>query len=93
DIQTSSCVDESDCFQTTKNLHRINSNPGFVKDHKSGMLGRSLDISKFSGYRELRNGLAKKFGLEGGGLSEDPQRSGWQLVFADREDDILLLSE
>lgn len=29
------------------------------------------------------------FGIEG----EDPLRSGWQLVFVDREDDMLLLGD
>ncbi|XP_020415395.1 auxin response factor 6-like [Prunus persica] len=31
------------------------------------------------------------FGLEG--QLEDPQRSGWQLVFGDRENDVLLLGD
>lgn len=59
--------------------------------HKLGSYGRSLDISKFSSYDELRCELARLFGLEG--LLEDPQRSGWQLVFVDRENDILLLGD
>ncbi|MBA0772230.1 hypothetical protein Gotri_007644 [Gossypium trilobum] len=59
--------------------------------HKLGSFGRSLDISKFSSYNELRCELARMFGLEG--QLEDPQRSGWQLVFVDRENDILLLGD
>lgn len=59
--------------------------------HKSGSFGRSLDISKFSSYNELRSELAQLFGLEG--LLDDRQRSGWQLVFVDRENDILLLGD
>jgi hypothetical protein len=31
------------------------------------------------------------FGIEG--LLEDPQRSGWQLVIVDRENDVLLLGD
>lgn len=58
---------------------------------KSGSFGRSLDISKFSSYDELRSELARMFGLEG--LLDDRQRSGWQLVFVDRENDILLLGD
>ncbi|KAL2938875.1 Auxin response factor 6 [Bienertia sinuspersici] len=58
---------------------------------KSGSLGRSLDISKFSSYQELRSELAHMFGLEG--QLEDPLRSGWQLVFVDRENDVLLLGD
>ncbi|KAJ8627250.1 hypothetical protein MRB53_020557 [Persea americana] len=63
----------------------------FVKVHKSGSFGRSLDITRFSSYHELRSELARMFGLEG--QLEDPMRSGWQLVFVDRENDVLLLGD
>lgn len=63
----------------------------FLQVYKSGTFGRSLNISKFSSYQELRSELARLFGLEG--LLENPQRSGWQLVFVDRENDILLLGD
>ncbi|KAL6561296.1 ADP-ribosylation factor, Arf Arf6 [Orobanche minor] len=90
DMNTSSCVDESGFLQSSENMDQTT--PGtFVKVHKSGSFGRSLDISKFSSYEELRSELARMFGLEG--LLEDPQRSGWQLVFVDRENDILLLGD
>ncbi|XP_074561297.1 auxin response factor 12-like [Curcuma longa] len=63
----------------------------FVKVCKSGSVGRSLDISRFSNYDELRMELGHMFGIEG--LFEDPHRSGWQLVFVDRENDVLLLGD
>nr|GMC63977.1 auxin response factor 8-like [Ipomoea batatas] len=63
----------------------------FVKVYKSGYVGRSLDITRISSYHELRQELAQMFGIEG--LLEDPQRSGWQLVFVDRENDVLLLGD
>ncbi|KAL1335671.1 hypothetical protein HN51_030138 [Arachis hypogaea] len=66
-------------------------NKTFVKVYKSGSFGRSLDITKFSSYHELRSELARMFGLEG--ELEDPLRSGWQLVFVDRENDVLLLGD
>ena len=59
--------------------------------YKSGSVGRSLDISRFSSYHELREELAQMFGIEG--KLEDPLRSGWQLVFVDRENDVLLLGD
>ncbi|RRT41258.1 hypothetical protein B296_00057953, partial [Ensete ventricosum] len=59
--------------------------------YKSGSVGRSLDISRFSNYEELREELGQMFGIEG--LLEDPLRSGWQLVFVDRENDVLLLGD
>ncbi|XP_068646924.1 auxin response factor 12-like [Aristolochia californica] len=69
-------------------------NPGsekFVKVSKSGSVGRWLDISRFSSYHELREELGQMFGIEG--QLEDPLRSGWQLVFVDRENDVLLLGD
>lgn len=63
----------------------------FLQVYKSGSFGRSLDISKFSSYHELRSALAQMFGLEG--ELEGPFGSGWQLVFVDRENDALLLGD
>ncbi|KDO63433.1 hypothetical protein CISIN_1g002390mg [Citrus sinensis] len=92
DMTTSSCVDESGFLQSSENVDQVNPpTRTFVKVHKSGSFGRSLDISKFSSYDELRSELARMFGLEG--QLEDPQRSGWQLVFVDRENDVLLLGD
>ncbi|KAI3921059.1 hypothetical protein MKX01_036038 [Papaver californicum] len=64
----------------------------FVKVYKSGStVGRSLDIGRFSSYDELREELGQMFGVEG--QLENPLRSGWQLVFVDRENDVLLLGD
>lgn len=60
--------------------------------YKSGSFGRSLDITKFNSYDELRIELGRLFGIEGQ-LEADPLRSGWQLVFIDRENDILLVGD
>ncbi|MCO5592234.1 hypothetical protein L7F22_046232 [Adiantum nelumboides] len=62
----------------------------YTKVYKSGSVGRSLDIMRFSNYEELRHELARMFGLEG--QLEDPS-SGWQLIFMDKEDDWLLLGD
>ncbi|XP_022720240.1 auxin response factor 6-like [Durio zibethinus] len=86
----SSCIDESGFLQSPENVCQGNPQT-YVKVYKSGSFGRSLDISKFSSYNELRGELARMFGLEG--QLEDPPRSGWQLVFVDRENDILLLGD
>ncbi|CAH8371853.1 unnamed protein product [Eruca vesicaria subsp. sativa] len=87
------------CMQDTTHelLHGVgqinpsNQTKNFVKVYKSGSVGRSLDISRFSSYHELRKELGKMFAIEG--LLEDPLRSGWQLVFVDKENDILLLGD
>lgn len=62
----------------------------YTKVYKSGSVGRSLDVMRFSNYPELRHELARMFGLEG--QLEDPS-SGWQLIFVDRENDWLLLGD
>jgi hypothetical protein len=49
-----------------------------------------VDVTRFRGYQELRAELDRMFGLEG--QLEDP-RSGWQLVFVDKEKDVLLLGD
>ncbi|XP_054777629.1 auxin response factor 6 isoform X2 [Prosopis cineraria] len=88
----SQTIGESGFLPVPENMGQGNSpNKTFVKVHKSGSFGRSLDITKFSSYHELRRELARMFGLEG--ELEDPVRSGWQLVFVDRENDVLLLGD
>eukprot|EP01018_Ginkgo_biloba_P020021 Gb_02925 [translate_table: standard] len=63
----------------------------YTKVYKLGSVGRSIDISRYKNYDELRCELARMFGLEG--QLEDPKRSGWQLVFVDNENDILLVGD
>ncbi|KAI3416915.1 Auxin response factor [Psidium guajava] len=85
-------IDDSGFLQSPENLNQLNPpTRTFVKVYKSGSFGRSLDITKFSSYNELRSELARMFSLEG--QLEDPLRSGWQLVFVDRENDVLLLGD
>ncbi|KAL8033704.1 hypothetical protein ABFX02_13G176300 [Erythranthe guttata] len=90
---SSGCIDESGfLLSSDNNAGNVNPpNRTFVKVYKSGSFGRSLDITKFSSYHELRSELSKMFGLEG--QLEGPLRSGWQLVFVDRENDVLLLGD
>ncbi|RDX90064.1 Auxin response factor 6, partial [Mucuna pruriens] len=85
-------IGDSGFLPTSENGGQGNpSNKTFVKVYKSGSFGRSLDITKFTNYHELRSELARMFGLEG--ELEDPMRSGWQLVFVDQENDVLLLGD
>nr|AJA30441.1 auxin response factor 8 [Dimocarpus longan] len=83
--------DSSELLHNARNVDRPTPPETFVKVYKSGSVGRSLDISRFSSYNELREELAQMFGIEG--KFEDPLRSGWQLVFVDRENDVLLLGD
>lgn len=58
---------------------------------KTGAVGRSIDITRYSGYDELKHELACMFNIEG--QLEDQQGSGWKLVFIDHEGDILLVGD
>ena len=62
-----------------------------IQVYKRGAVGRSIDISAYSGYRELKDDLARRFGLEG--QLEDRQRIGWKLVYVDHENDVLLVGD
>ncbi|KAL6546347.1 ADP-ribosylation factor, Arf Arf6 [Orobanche minor] len=91
-VNANRCIDESGFLPPSDNMRHADPPEGaFVKVHKSGSFGRSLDLTKFSSYHELRSELAQMFGLEG--QLEDSLRSGWQLVFVDRENDVLLLGD
>ncbi|KAJ0098884.1 hypothetical protein Patl1_21002 [Pistacia atlantica] len=83
--------DSSELMHSAGQIDQQTQDRTFVKVYKSGSIGRSLDISQFSSYNELREKLAQMFGIEG--MLEDPLRSGWQLVFVDRENDVLLLGD
>ncbi|RWW40359.1 hypothetical protein BHE74_00054228, partial [Ensete ventricosum] len=85
-------LDESRFLRSHENVDQANPQSGlFVKVYKSDSFGRTLDMTKFSSYHELRSELGCLFGLEG--QLEDPLRSGWQLVFVDRENDVLLVGD
>ncbi|NP_001292755.1 ADP-ribosylation factor 6 [Amborella trichopoda] len=86
----SGCLNESGFLPSPENVGQINPQ-NFVKVCKSGSFGRSLEITRFSSYLELRSELARMFGLEG--QLEDPLRSGWQLIYIDRDNDVLLLGD
>ncbi|KAL7591342.1 hypothetical protein Lser_V15G33543 [Lactuca serriola] len=63
----------------------------YTKVYKRGAVGRSIDISGYSGYDELKQDLARRFGIEG--QLEDRQRVGWKLVYVDHESDVLLVGD
>ncbi|XP_059634510.1 auxin response factor 19-like [Cornus florida] len=63
----------------------------YTKVYKRGAVGRSIDIARYSGYEELKQDLARRFGIEG--QLEDRQRVGWKLVYVDHESDVLLVGD
>ncbi|XP_038698692.1 auxin response factor 7-like isoform X2 [Tripterygium wilfordii] len=63
----------------------------YTKVQKRGSVGRSIDVTRYKGYDELRHDLARMFGIEG--QLEDPHSSEWKLVYVDHENDILLVGD
>ncbi|KAI7989546.1 Auxin response factor 21 [Camellia lanceoleosa] len=63
----------------------------YTKVYKRGAVGRSIDITRYSGYDELKQDLARRFGIEG--QLEDRHRIGWKLVYVDHESDVLLVGD
>ncbi|GMH11797.1 hypothetical protein Nepgr_013638 [Nepenthes gracilis] len=63
----------------------------YTKVYKRGAVGRSIDVTHYSGYDELKQDLARRFGIEG--QLEDRGRIGWKLVYVDHENDVLLLGD
>lgn len=59
--------------------------------YKRGAVGRSIDITRYAGYDDLKQDLARRFGIEG--QLEDRQRIGWKLVYVDHENDVLLVGD
>ncbi|KAF7837554.1 auxin response factor 19 [Senna tora] len=63
----------------------------YTKVQKRGSVGRCIDVTRYKGYDELRQDLARMFGIEG--QLEDPYRTDWKLVYVDHENDILLVGD
>ncbi|XP_057967449.1 auxin response factor 19-like isoform X1 [Malania oleifera] len=63
----------------------------YTKVQKRGSVGRSIDVTRYKDYDELRHDLARMFGIEG--QLEDPHRTEWKLVYMDHENDILLVGD
>lgn len=62
-----------------------------LKVQKRGSVGRSIDVTRYKAYDELRHDLARMFGIEG--QLEDPLNSDWKLVYVDHENDMLLVGD
>ncbi|KAM0071561.1 putative transcription factor ARF family [Helianthus debilis subsp. tardiflorus] len=91
-ITSSSCLTESGFLQSPERAGQTNPQTRtLAKVYKSGCSGLPLDIGKLSSYHELRSEVGQMFGLEG--QLEDPLRSGWQLIYVDRENVLRLLGD
>ncbi|XP_077246502.1 transcriptional factor B3 family protein / auxin-responsive factor AUX/IAA-like protein [Tasmannia lanceolata] len=63
----------------------------YTKVQKLGSVGRSIDVTQFKNYDELKFAIACMFGLEG--QLNDPRGSRWELVYVDYENDVLLVGD
>ncbi|KAL6651860.1 hypothetical protein ACP70R_010785 [Stipagrostis hirtigluma subsp. patula] len=63
----------------------------YTKVQKLGSVGRSIDVTRFRDYHELRSAIACMFGLQG--KLEHPGSSEWKLVYVDYENDVLLVGD
>ncbi|KAL5215222.1 hypothetical protein ABZP36_004374 [Zizania latifolia] len=63
----------------------------YTKVQKQGSVGRSIDVTGFRDYHELRSAIACMFGLQG--KLEHPGSSDWKLVYVDYENDVLLVGD
>ncbi|KAK9165232.1 hypothetical protein Scep_000423 [Stephania cephalantha] len=63
----------------------------YTKVQKLGSVGRSIDITRYQNYEELKSTIASMFGIEG--LLDDTRNSGWKLVYVDYENDVLLVGD
>nr|QGJ03866.1 ARF4 [Eucommia ulmoides] len=62
-----------------------------TKVHKQGSLvGRAIDLSRLNSYGELFVELERLFGMEG--LLQDPQK-GWQILYTDSENDMMIVGD
>ncbi|GFP95289.1 auxin response factor 5 [Phtheirospermum japonicum] len=71
-------------------LQEYADNSGGASSSNAGSVGRSIDVSGFGNYDELRSEIERMFGLEG--LLNDLS-SGWKLVYVDFENDVLLVGD
>lgn len=63
----------------------------YTKVQKVGSVGRSIDVTRFKNYDDLRSAIACMFGLDG--MLDDPRGSSWKLVYVDYENDVLLVGD
>ncbi|XP_010539862.1 PREDICTED: auxin response factor 5-like [Tarenaya hassleriana] len=86
--------DESSLLQNSKSSWPKVAAPRvrtYTKVQKAGSVGRSIDVTSFRNYEELKSAIECMFGLEG--LLTDPKGSGWKLVYVDYESDVLLVGD
>ncbi|GFP83934.1 auxin response factor 5 [Phtheirospermum japonicum] len=71
-------------------LQEYADNSGGASSSNARSVGRSIDVSSFGNYDELRSEIERMFGLEG--LLNDLS-SGWKLIDVDFENDFLLVGD
>ncbi|KAG0488341.1 hypothetical protein HPP92_007152 [Vanilla planifolia] len=91
---SSGSIDGHDCnFLDKVAMKQVVQQPTrtYTKVHKLGSVGRSIDVTRFGNYDQLKSAIASMFGLEG--QLDNPRRSEWKLVYVDYENDVLLVGD
>ncbi|CAN8292346.1 unnamed protein product [Cochlearia groenlandica] len=86
--------DDSSLMHNSKSSWQKTATPRvrtYTKVQKTGSVGRSIDVTSFRDYEELKSAIECMFGLEG--LLTQPQSSGWKLVYVDYDSDVLLVGD
>ncbi|KAL8222937.1 hypothetical protein R6Q57_020336 [Mikania cordata] len=90
-VPIDSTLNESSLLNWAPPQHQLQKKRSYTKVYKRGAVGRSIDISAYSGYVELKQDLARRFGIEG--QLEDKHLVVWKLVYVDHENDVLLVGD
>ncbi|KAL4204717.1 hypothetical protein AMTRI_Chr01g111260 [Amborella trichopoda] len=88
---TVSCETQQKQSESKSQCLNKTANRSCTKVHKQGsMVGRAINLSKFEGYDDLISELERLFNMEG--LLNDPKK-GWQVVYTDSDDDMMLVGD
>nr|CBA12000.1 putative auxin response factor 3 [Illicium parviflorum] len=97
DLDLKTCLPTANSMIPGKQLHaEVQSSTktagrSCTKVHRQGnLVGRAIDLSKLDGYDDLITELERLFNMEG--LLNDPGK-GWQVVYTDDEDDMMLVGD
>ncbi|XP_078173490.1 transcriptional factor B3 family protein / auxin-responsive factor AUX/IAA-like protein [Carex rostrata] len=90
---SSGSIEENECNFGAGKKKQVTQHPmrTYTKVQKLGSVGRSIDVTRYKDYSELRSAIDRMFGL--GGKLDGPNISNWKLVYVDYENDVLLVGD
>ncbi|KAJ4774715.1 Auxin response factor [Rhynchospora pubera] len=90
---SSGSIEANECNLGASKRKQVPQHPmrTYTKVQKLGSVGRSIDVTRYKDYNELRYAIDRMFSL--GGKLDDPSISDWKLVYVDYENDVLLVGD